>query len=127
MRVSPRHSPQDSCPKTALNGGSFSLVSEGQGKLRSVLNKHRSIERYVKYSSQIGHYWLEDSSRHWGIFQADASNNEHVQQFFTQIARLLQVEEDIDSVKRILANILQVWLLVFDNTDDPNLSYLPQT
>src|SRR5947207_11096341 len=43
-------------------------------------------------------------------------------------SRLLQLDENVDSVKRILANTLQAWLLVFDNADDPNLSlssYLP--
>jgi hypothetical protein len=44
------------------------------------------------------------------------------------MARILQVDENIDSVKRRLANVSQAWLLVLDNADDPNLdlhSYLP--
>ena len=58
----------------------------------------------------------------------DASSEDRIQQCFKQIARLLQVDENIDSVKRSLANSLQSWLLVFDNADDPNLKldpYLP--
>ena len=38
------------------------------------------------------------------------------------------MDENIDSVRRNLANTSQPWLLVFDNADDPNLSltsYLP--
>jgi len=35
------------------------------------------------------------------------------------------VDEDIDSVKRRLANSSQAWLLVFDNADDPNLKLAP--
>jgi hypothetical protein len=32
------------------------------------------------------------------------------------------VDKDIDSVKRVLANTSQSWLLVFDNANDPKLS-----
>jgi hypothetical protein len=35
------------------------------------------------------------------------------------------VDENIDSVKRRLANISQAWLLVFDNADDPKLGLAP--
>jgi tetratricopeptide (TPR) repeat protein len=67
-------------------------------------------------------------SRYWGIFWVDASTDDRIQQCFAQIARLLQVDENVDSVKRQLANTSQTWLLVFDNADDLNLSlgpYLP--
>jgi hypothetical protein len=66
--------------------------------------------------------------RYWGIFWIDASTDESIQQSFKQIARLLQVDENIESVRRSLANASQPWLLVFDNADDPNFSlysYLP--
>jgi hypothetical protein len=43
----------------------------------------------------------------------------------TQIAVSLQVEKDVDSIKRVLANTSQAWLLVFDNADDPDLSLAP--
>jgi hypothetical protein len=39
-----------------------------------------------------------------------------------RIAPLLQVNQDVDSVKRALANTSQPWLLIFDNADDPHLS-----
>jgi tetratricopeptide (TPR) repeat protein len=35
------------------------------------------------------------------------------------------VNENIDSIKRTLANSLQAWLLIFDNADDPDLSLAP--
>jgi hypothetical protein len=35
------------------------------------------------------------------------------------------VDKDIDSVKRVLANTSQSWLLVFDNADNPKLSLTP--
>ena len=41
------------------------------------------------------------------------------------MARLLQVEQDVVSVKRQLANTSQAWLLVFDNADGPDLSLQP--
>src|SRR5665213_2009184 len=41
------------------------------------------------------------------------------------MARILQVEGNVDSVKRKLANTSQAWLLVFDNADDPDLSLTP--
>ena len=40
---------------------------------------------------------------------------------------MLQVDENVDSVKRTPANSSEAWLLVFDNADHPNLrlaSYL---
>src|ERR1700761_6452201 len=66
--------------------------------------------------------------RYRGIFWVDASSDDRIRQCFTQIARLLQVDDNIDSVKRRLANTSQAWLLVFDNADDPGLKldpYLP--
>jgi tetratricopeptide (TPR) repeat protein len=63
--------------------------------------------------------------RYWGIFWIDASTDESIQQSFTQVARLLQVDENIESVRRSLANTSQPWLLVFDNADDPNFSLYP--
>lgn len=65
------------------------------------------------------------SFRYWGIFCVDASSKDRIQQCFVQIARLLQVDENIDSIKRTLANTSQAWLLVFDNADDPKLSLAP--
>jgi hypothetical protein len=41
------------------------------------------------------------------------------------MARLLEVDENVDSVKRKLANTSQSWLLVFDNADNPNLKLAP--
>ncbi|KAL9098250.1 MAG: hypothetical protein Q9163_006061, partial [Psora crenata] len=66
--------------------------------------------------------------RYFGIFWIDASSKESIQQGFTQIARVLQVDENVDGVKRKLANMSESWLLVFDNADDPQLGlepYLP--
>ncbi|KAK5054617.1 hypothetical protein LTR84_001508 [Exophiala bonariae] len=48
-----------------------------------------------------------------------------VQQCFVQIARLLQTDENINSVKRTLANTSLSWLLIFDNADNPNLRLTP--
>jgi hypothetical protein len=42
-----------------------------------------------------------------------------------QIARLLLVDEDIESVKRMLANATHPWLLIFDNADEPELPLTP--
>jgi hypothetical protein len=55
----------------------------------------------------------------------DASTDGSIQQSFTQFARMLQVDGNIESVKRTLANTSQAWLLVFDNADDPNLKLTP--
>ena len=41
------------------------------------------------------------------------------------MAGVLQVDQDVFSVKRRLANMSQPWLLVFDNADDPDLSLQP--
>ena len=71
---------------------------------------------------------LTSVPRYWGIFWIDASTNDSIQQSLVQIARLLQVDQDVISVKRHLANTTQTWLLVFDNADNPDLSlhsYLP--
>ena len=35
------------------------------------------------------------------------------------------MNENVDSIKRTLANRLQAWLLIFDNADDPDLSLAP--
>jgi hypothetical protein len=63
--------------------------------------------------------------RYWGVFWIDASTCDSIRRCLTQIAVILQVEKDIDSVKRVLANTSHVWLLVFDNADDPDLSVAP--
>ncbi|KAK5188745.1 hypothetical protein LTR47_011550 [Exophiala xenobiotica] len=44
---------------------------------------------------------------------------------FTQLARILQVDENIDCMKRTLANSVQARLLIFDNADDPSLNLAP--
>jgi hypothetical protein len=56
------------------------------------------------------------------MFWIDASNTDSIQRGFIQMTILLQVDEDIESVKRALTNASQPWLLVFDNADGPNLS-----
>ena len=48
----------------------------------------------------------------------DASTEENIQQSLMQLARLLQVEENVDSVKLGLDHASEAWLLVFDNADD---------
>ncbi|KAI9790079.1 MAG: hypothetical protein M1816_005549 [Peltula sp. TS41687] len=63
--------------------------------------------------------------RYWGIFWIDASTGASIQQSFTQIAHLLQVDENIDSVRRNLANISQPWLLVFDDANSPDSPNFP--
>ena len=35
------------------------------------------------------------------------------------------MDTDIDNVKRVLANISESWLLVFDNADNPKLPLTP--
>ena len=42
-----------------------------------------------------------------------------------EVARLLQVDQSVASVKRQLANTPHTWLLVFDNADDPDMSLAP--
>ncbi|KAK5202699.1 hypothetical protein LTR47_011671 [Exophiala xenobiotica] len=73
-------------------------------------------------------YVQAQRERYWGIFWVDASTEESIQQSFMQLALLLQVEENVNSVKRRLAHVSEAWLLVLDNADDPRLqltSYLP--
>ncbi|MCJ1277133.1 hypothetical protein MMC21_004943 [Puttea exsequens] len=65
--------------------------------------------------------YSEVSCRYWGVFWIDASTIDTIQRCFAQIALVLQVDKDIDSVRRVLVNAPQPWLLIFDNADDPNL------
>jgi hypothetical protein len=67
----------------------------------------------------------DGSYSYWGIFWVNASTSSSIQQSFTGLARVFQVEENVDSVKRKLINTSQAWLLVFDNADDPELSLTP--
>ncbi|KAK5260992.1 hypothetical protein LTR40_003095, partial [Exophiala xenobiotica] len=73
-------------------------------------------------------YVQDQRERYWGIFWVDASTDDSIQRSFTQLARILQVDENVDCMKRTLANSVQAWLLIFDNSDDPSLnlaSYFP--
>ncbi|KAI9808253.1 MAG: hypothetical protein M1825_004710 [Sarcosagium campestre] len=97
---------------------------------RSAQNRHQ--QRFVLFGlggsgkTQIClRYIQEHRERYWAIFWVDASSDNRVQQCFTQMARLLQVDEEVDSVKRKLANTSQTWLLIFDNADNPNLKLAP--
>ena len=56
------------------------------------------------------------------MFWIDASTSDSIGRGLLRIAPLLQVDQDVDSVKRALANTAQPWLLIFDNADDPRLS-----
>lgn len=83
-------------------------------------------ERYAKDYDKTNIRLLNNKwCRYWGIFWIDASTEQSVQQSFTQVARVFQVEENVDSVKRRLAHTSDSWLLVFDNADDPNLRLTP--
>ncbi|KAK5311064.1 hypothetical protein LTR93_011837 [Exophiala xenobiotica] len=64
-------------------------------------------------------YVQEQRERYGGIFWVDASTVDSIRQSFMQLALILQVDEDVDSVKRRLAHISETWLLVFDNADGP--------
>ena len=63
--------------------------------------------------------------RYWGVFWIDASTRDSIQRCLVQIALVLQVDREIDSVRRAFANASKPWLLVFDNADDPDLSLTP--
>jgi tetratricopeptide (TPR) repeat protein len=108
------------------NNDSFSSVWEAQAKLRSASDTRKCI---AKGMCAVGTIQLEPpsetSASYWAIFWIDASTIDSIQRCFAQIAILLQVDEDIHSVKRVLTNTSQPWLLVFDNADDPNLSLTP--
>ncbi|KAK5215128.1 hypothetical protein LTR96_011450 [Exophiala xenobiotica] len=73
-------------------------------------------------------YVQDQRERYWGIFWVDTSTDDSIQRSFTQLARILQVDENVECMKRTLANSVQAWLLIFDNADDPSLnlaSYFP--
>ncbi|KAK5202612.1 hypothetical protein LTR41_011644 [Exophiala xenobiotica] len=73
-------------------------------------------------------YVQDQRERYWGIFWVDASTDDSIRRSFTQLARILQVDENVDCMKRTLANSVQAWLLIFDNSNDPSLnlaSYFP--
>lgn len=59
------------------------------------------------------------------MFWIDASTSDSIRRGFLQLSPLLQVDHDIDSVKRALANTSQPWLLIFDNADNPRLPLAP--
>ena len=63
--------------------------------------------------------------RYWGIFWIDASTRDSIHRCLTQIALVLRVDQDVESIKRALANTPQTWLLVFDNADNPNIPLVP--
>ncbi|KAK5203044.1 hypothetical protein LTR41_011231 [Exophiala xenobiotica] len=67
-------------------------------------------------------YVQAQRERYWGIFWVDARTNESIRQSFIQLARILQVGEDVDSVETDVSQQPQAWLLVFDNPDDPKRS-----
>ncbi|KAJ9496115.1 hypothetical protein H2202_008361 [Exophiala xenobiotica] len=70
-------------------------------------------------------YVQDQRERYWGIFWVDASTDDSIKRSFTQLARILQVDENVDCMKRTLANSVQAWLLIFDNADDPSLNLAP--
>ncbi|KAK5214766.1 hypothetical protein LTR72_012109, partial [Exophiala xenobiotica] len=47
-----------------------------------------------------------------------------IQRSFTQVARILQVDENVECMKRTFANSVQAWLLVFENADDRSLDQI---
>jgi hypothetical protein len=51
------------------------------------------------------------------VFWIDATTIDTIRRGMAQIARLLLVDEDIESVKRMFANATHPWLLIFDNAD----------
>jgi hypothetical protein len=65
------------------------------------------------------------SFRYWGVFWINVSTSDSIQRCLAQITLLLQVDREIDSVKRVLTNTSQAWLLMFNNADDPNLRLAP--
>ncbi|KAK5188783.1 hypothetical protein LTR47_011279 [Exophiala xenobiotica] len=55
-------------------------------------------------------YAQAQQERYWGIFWVDASTDDSIQRSFAQLARILQVDEDFDCMKRTLANSVRAWL-----------------
>ncbi|KAK3050277.1 hypothetical protein LTR09_008426 [Extremus antarcticus] len=60
--------------------------------------------------------------RYWGVFWIDASSNESIQMSMKQMASVLGLEQNVESLRRELTNTAHTWLLVFDNADDPDVS-----
>ncbi|KAI9768501.1 MAG: hypothetical protein M1840_004911 [Geoglossum simile] len=57
--------------------------------------------------------------RFWAIFWIDASSQTTTQQGFLEIARICGIEGNPMAVKQWLTNTRNLWLLIFDNADDP--------
>ncbi|KAJ8058498.1 hypothetical protein OCU04_012686 [Sclerotinia nivalis] len=60
----------------------------------------------------------------WGVFWVDIGQDSTAESNFIVIAKLLgQSAESVPDAFHVLTTIKQSWLLILDNTDDPNFDY----
>lgn len=60
--------------------------------------------------------------RFWGIFFIDASSASAIERGFLAISRKCVIEQSVEGVKNWVSNENSPWLLIFDNSDDPQLN-----
>jgi hypothetical protein len=79
--------------------------------------------RQVRYGIPLSFVRIPDDAcySYWGIFWIDASSNEGISESIGRIIVALGVEQDVEAIRQKLAATEQLWLLVFDNVEDPNI------
>jgi tetratricopeptide (TPR) repeat protein len=96
----------------------------GSGKTQICLQyvyTHR--DRYIDAYPLICSYILADTiDRYWGVFWIDASSHDSILLSIKQMASVLGLQQNTESVRRELANTTHTWLMVFDNADNPKVS-----
>ena len=63
-------------------------------------------------------------SSFYGVFFIDASSASRAEQGFSTMAERCQVGKCMEDFKRWLTNLMEDWLLIIDNADDPSLDIL---
>ncbi|KAL9109661.1 MAG: hypothetical protein Q9227_005699 [Pyrenula ochraceoflavens] len=63
----------------------------------------------------------ENRELYWGVFWLDARSSEGLQQTFSVIAKIAEIEPNETAVLYWLSNLGERWLLIIDNADDPQL------
>jgi len=68
--------------------------------------------------------------RYWCVFWVDASSQRSAKKDFKKIARIANVDESVESVKKWLSHLAKPWLLIIDSADDRDhdvTQYLPSS